>query len=159
MDALAKVATRPREIAHALILDERAAGEAQPYRRPDSLILLAEDNETTINVLSDYLQDHSYRVAVARNGHEAISQAEERRPDVILMDIQMPVMDGLEATRRLRALPTLVATPIVALTALTMPGDRERCLAAGANEYLSKPVGLRGLVELIERLLGEPAAP
>jgi len=125
------------------------------------LILLAEDNEDNINTLLDYLQVKGYRVIVARNGHEAIERAREKRPDVILMDIQMPGMDGLEATRHIRAdadastgLSTgLAAVPIIALTALAMPGDRERCLEAGANEYLSKPVSLRGLVKVIETQL------
>jgi CheY-like chemotaxis protein len=123
--------------------------------------LLAEDNEDNINTLLDYLQVKGYRVIVARNGHEAIERAREKRPDVILMDIQMPGMDGLEATRHIRAdadtstgLGTgMAAVPIIALTALAMPGDRERCLEAGANEYLSKPVSLRGLVKVIETQL------
>ncbi|MEI7771133.1 MAG: CHASE domain-containing protein, partial [Chloroflexales bacterium] len=134
-----------------------AAAEAGPQMRRGALILLAEDNEMTISALSDYLNDHHHRVVVARNGQEAIDQAAERRPDLILMDIQMPVMDGLEATRRLRSAPAHAATPIIALTALAMPGDRERCLDAGANVYLSKPLSLRGLAELIDQLLGVAA--
>jgi PAS domain S-box-containing protein len=117
------------------------------------LILLAEDNEDNINTFSDYLQIHGYRVIVARNGEEAIERVKEERPDLILMDIQMPGMDGLEATRRLRTNSELANVPIIALTALAMPGDRERCLAAGANEYLSKPVSLKGLVRTIKTQL------
>ncbi|HEX9370468.1 MAG TPA: response regulator, partial [Roseiflexaceae bacterium] len=77
---------------------------------------------------------------------------------LILMDIQMPRMDGLEAIRRIRSDPTLAAIPIIALTSLAMADDRERCLAAGADDYLSKPVSLKGLVTAIESYLHQPAA-
>jgi CheY-like chemotaxis protein len=97
-------------------------------------------------------------VVVARNGTEAIARAREARPAIVLMDIQMPGMDGLEATRRIRTIDDLVDLPIIALTALAMPGDREHCLAAGANDYLSKPVSLRGLAALIETHLSIPAS-
>ena len=125
----------------------------QPSNLLQSLVLLAEDNEDNIVTLSDYLLSKGYRLVVARNGAETIERAREERPDVILMDIQMPGMDGLEATRRIRADADLSAIPIVALTALAMPDDRERCLEAGANEYLNKPVSLRGLVKVIETQL------
>jgi len=117
------------------------------------LILLAEDNQANITTLADYLLVKGYQVVVARNGAEAIGRAMELHPDLILMDIQMPGMDGLEATRRIRADGELADIPIIALTALAMPGDRERCLNAGANDYLSKPVSLKGLVAAIEALL------
>ncbi|MDH3674301.1 MAG: PAS domain S-box protein, partial [Anaerolineae bacterium] len=113
-------------------------------------VLFAEDNEVNIITVRDFLQAKGYRVTVARNGEEALERAKEERPNLILMDIQMPEMDGLEATRHLRTDDELNTVPVVALTALAMPGDRERCLAAGANEYLSKPVNLKRLVEVIE---------
>jgi PAS domain S-box-containing protein len=119
----------------------------------DAHILLVEDNEINIVVVGDYLRDRGYRLTVARNGREALALVEEARPDVILMDIQMAEMDGLEATRRLRAMPAFAATPIIALTALAMVGDRERCLEAGANEYLTKPVSLKKLVEVIQQFV------
>jgi len=84
---------------------------------------------------------------------EPMLAAETIQPDLILMDIQMPGVDGLEATRHLRANPRFASTPIIALTALAMSGDRERCLLAGANEYMSKPVGLKELTKRIEDLL------
>jgi CheY-like chemotaxis protein len=114
------------------------------------LILMAEDNEDNIATVIDYLMLKGYRVVVARNGLEAFERTREEVPDLILMDIQMPKMDGLETTRRLRHDPDLKEIPIIALTALVMPGDREHCLAAGANEYLSKPVSLKVLVSAIE---------
>jgi signal transduction histidine kinase/CheY-like chemotaxis protein len=119
------------------------------------VVLLAEDNEANVAIISDYLSTHGYQVIVARNGAEAIARAHEVRPAIVLMDIQMPGMDGLEATRRIRSIDALADLPIIAITALAMPGDRERCLAAGANDYLSKPVSLRGLVILIENHLLE----
>ena len=117
------------------------------------IVLLAEDNMANIMTIGDYLESHGYQVVVAHDGFSAIEQAEALQPNIILMDIQMPALDGLEAIRRLRALLRFTTTPIIALTALAMPGDRERCLAAGANEYMSKPVSLKGLVNKIKQLL------
>jgi CheY-like chemotaxis protein/anti-sigma regulatory factor (Ser/Thr protein kinase) len=119
------------------------------------LILLAEDNESSLRIVSDYLSAKSYRVVVARNGSEAIELARQERPEVILMDIQMPDMDGLEAMRRIRAEAELSKIPIIAVTALAMRGDREKCLAAGANDYMSKPCSLKKLVEMIETQYGK----
>lgn len=117
-------------------------------------ILLAEDNMANILTIGEYLESHGYPVTVAHDGVEALEKAEEINPGIILMDIQMPVMNGLEAIRRLRENPRFVSTPIIALTALAMPGDRERCLKAGASEYMSKPVGLRKLLHTINETLG-----
>ncbi|GEM_PF-3653033 len=118
-------------------------------------ILLAEDNLANILTLTEYLESHDYQVFVAHDGMQAIEKARETSPDIILMDIQMPAMDGLEATQKLRLDPSFTSTPIIALTALAMPGDRERCLAAGANEYLSKPVSLRNLLKTIGELTAQ----
>jgi PAS domain S-box-containing protein len=126
-------------------------------KQKSTCILLAEDNESNIELYSDYLTIKGFRVVVARNGQEAIDRALEIHPDIILMDIQMPGMDGLEAMTHIRAHTAFRELPIVALTALAMPGDRERCFEAGANEYMSKPVSLRGLLQTIQSLLG-PAA-
>jgi CheY-like chemotaxis protein len=128
-----------------------AIGEGGP------LILLAEDDRANAEVVLDYLEAKGYRVIVARDGSEAVHLAGDRVPDLILMDIQMPGTDGLEAIRRIRAEvePTsecglaVAETPIIALTALAMPGDQERCMQAGADAYLSKPVRLKQLVEVI----------
>jgi PAS domain S-box-containing protein len=119
------------------------------------LILLADDNETSVNTYSDYLQAKGFQVAVAHHGEEAIRMAEKVYPDLILMDIQMPGVNGLEATRRIRRHPDqrIASIPVIALTALAMPGDRELCLGAGANEYLSKPVSLAVLIRAIETQL------
>lgn len=122
--------------------------------RPLATILYVEDNEMNIETISEYLEAKGYHVEIARDGEEAIQCAQETLPALILMDIQLPVLDGLMATRRLRTDARFADTPIIALTALAMPGDRERCLAAGANEYVTKPVSLKGLLAMVEALLG-----
>jgi CheY-like chemotaxis protein len=129
---------------------ETTRNRARPAGGGPVTVLLAEDSETNINTVSEYLTIKGYQVVVARNGAEAIERARETRPAVIVMDIQMPGMDGLEATRRVRADADLNKIPIIAMTALTMPGDRERCLEAGANEYVGKPISLKDLVRMIE---------
>jgi len=121
------------------------------------LILLAEDNEANIKTFSYYLTSKGYELVLARNGESAIAQARRHRPDLVLMDIQMPKVDGLEAIRRLRCDPVIAHSPVIALTALAMPGDAEQCLQAGANEYLSKPVRLKQLQQAIQRQLGAGA--
>jgi CheY-like chemotaxis protein len=127
-------------------------GRFMSIREP--LILLAEDNEFTAETMQDYLLFHGYRVNLARNGLEVIEFALSTQPDLIIMDIQMPGMNGFEATQRLRLEATTAQTPIIALTALAMSGDRERCLNAGANAYFSKPISLRQLMETIQTFLG-----
>jgi PAS domain S-box-containing protein len=117
------------------------------------LCLVAEDNEITLGMLRDFMVTCGYRVTEARNGAEAVQRAYEAPPDIVLMDIQMPVMDGLKAIRSLRHDLHFDSRPIIALTALAMPGDRERCLEAGANDYLSKPVDFDGLKQMLDRLV------
>lgn len=119
------------------------------------VILLAEDNEANIETFNSYLSAFGYEIMTANNGMQAIEIATTATIDLILMDIQMPIMDGFEAILILRKEPKLDRVPIVALTALALVGDRERCLAAGANEYLSKPVKMKLLVNTIRELLGE----
>ncbi|MEH1825526.1 MAG: GAF domain-containing protein [Nostoc sp.] len=117
------------------------------------LILLAEDNEANISTLSSYLKAKGYRIVLAQNGQEAIHVAKTHYPDLILMDIQMPGIDGLEAMRQIRLDSNLVDIPILALTALAMTGDCNRCLQAGANDYMTKPVKLKQLITTIQQLL------
>jgi len=131
-----------------------------PIREHSGYILLAEDNEVNIETLSGYLTALGYQIVVARNGAEAVERVIEQRPEIILMDIQMPKMNGFEAIRLIREFENqqskrngfYSAIPVIALTALAMQGDREKCLAAGADEYVCKPVSLKELVETIERL-------
>ncbi len=128
-----------------------------PVRGP--LVLLAEDNQANIETIGDYLEERGYTLQYAMNGLVAVTLTRQLHPALILMDIQMPVMDGLTAIREIRADPQFDATPIVALTALAMPGDRARCIAAGATDYMSKPVSMRALAELVKRLLPATETP
>ena len=114
------------------------------------VILLADDNQIITETIADYLTAKGYQIILATNGIEAIEKTRENHPDLILMDIQMPEMDGLEATRRIRADTELAEIPIIALTALARPHDKELCLEAGANDYLSKPISFKGLAATIK---------
>ncbi len=116
-------------------------------------VLLADDSEVALKVIGDYLRACGYRLVAAHNGMEAIERARDSAPDLILMDVQMPGLDGLEAIRRIRLDPRTHGIPVITLTALAMPGDRARCLEAGANDYLSKPLSLKALKAAIERFL------
>jgi CheY-like chemotaxis protein len=116
-------------------------------------VVIADDHEPTLAFYRDMLTKQGVQVVVARTGDEALAHVQAIHPDVAVLDIQMPGIDGLEVIRRIRADPAVATVPIIALTALAMPGDRERCLAAGANAYLAKPVGLRTLIATITRML------
>jgi PAS domain S-box-containing protein len=129
---------------------------AETRRLP--LILLAEDNPITVKAVSDFLRYKGYQVETASNGAQALTMAQTLHPALILMDMQMPSMDGLEATRRLRADQMLAAIPVIAFTAMAMPNDQARCTAAGVDAYLSKPVSLSHLQSTIERFLPVDAA-
>lgn len=120
-------------------------------------ILLVEDNELNRDMLSRRLARRGYEVAVAVDGAQGIEMARSLTPDVILMDIGLPGIDGLEATRRLKAEPGTSAIPIVALTANAMAGDQEEALAAGCDDYDTKPVDITRLVGKIQALLGGDA--
>ena len=118
------------------------------------LVLVVEDNASTGELLTIYLSKKGFKTILATSGEEAVAIARDNGPAVILMDIQMPGMSGLEAIRQIRMLaPPVNGVPIIACTALAMPGDRERCLEAGADRYLTKPVDLRELVLQLMTLL------
>jgi CheY-like chemotaxis protein/anti-sigma regulatory factor (Ser/Thr protein kinase) len=134
--------------------DEQSLSASIHENRSAPIILITDDNQILLEMLTDFLQSQQYRTVKAHNGMELLEKIEGIRPDVIMMDIQMPGMDGLETIRRVRhhrdAL--IASTPIIAVTALVMPGDRELCLEAGANEYLSKPLNLKHLAAVIHDL-------
>lgn len=116
-------------------------------------VLLAEDNELVAKAAMSFLRASKFSVELATDGAAAIEVSRDRLPDVILMDVQMPGVDGLEAIQRIRQIPEHKETLIIALTGLAMKNDADRCLAAGADHYLSKPYGMQKLVDLIRREL------
>ena len=116
-------------------------------------ILLVEDNELNRDMLSRRLMRKGYEVVLAGDGAEGVVAAATGRPDLVLMDMSLPVLDGWEATRRLKAEPGTRHIPVIALTAHAMSGDREKAMEAGCDDYDTKPVELPRLLEKIERLL------
>jgi CheY-like chemotaxis protein len=115
-------------------------------------ILLVEDNPENRDMLSRRLVRRGYQVTFAMDGAEAISLTKSEKPDIVLMDLSLPVIDGWEATRRLKIDAATMEIPIIALTAHAMAGDRERAMAAGANDYDTKPVDLERLLAKISAL-------
>jgi CheY-like chemotaxis protein len=122
-------------------------------------ILLVEDNEMNRDMLSRRLTRQGYEVVVAVDGGEAVSMATSEKPDVILMDMSLPVMDGWEATRRVKAEPATRAIPVIALTANALVEDREKALAAGCDDFDTKPVELPRLLEKIKTQLQGTSGP
>lgn len=121
-------------------------------------ILYVEDNEDNVYVVQQRLARAGYTVVVARDGEHGLAMAAVERPDLILMDLSLPILDGWEATRRLKAAADTRHIPIIALSAHAMTGDRERALAAGCDDYDSKPVDFARLRGKIEALLGSDRA-
>ncbi|PJF22185.1 MAG: two-component system response regulator [Phototrophicales bacterium] len=118
-----------------------------------SKILIVEDNEMNLDMLSRRLARRGFEIIVATDGAEAINITKEQHPDLILMDMSLPVMDGWQATRLIKADDNLKHIPIIALTAHAVAGDREKCIAAGCDEYESKPVKLNNLLQKISLFL------
>jgi CheY-like chemotaxis protein len=121
-------------------------------------VLVVEDNEDNLFTLRQILARRPLEIVTAHSGRQAIERCRQQAPDLIIMDVQMPGMTGLQATGAIRALPGGAQIPIVALTAQAMKGDRERILAAGCDAYLSKPVQPNELIAVVERLLRRGAA-
>ncbi|MBC8065200.1 MAG: response regulator [Chlorobia bacterium] len=123
-----------------------------------SKILLVEDNEMNRDMLSRRLERKGYEVVIAIDGPSGVEMAETHTPDLILMDMSLPILDGWEATRQLKADPATKRIPVIALTAHAMSSDREKALEAGCDDYDTKPVELPRLLEKIEALLAKTAA-
>jgi two-component system cell cycle response regulator DivK len=120
-------------------------------------ILIVEDNELSRDMLSRRLERRGYQVLNALDGAEAIGVARSQLPDLIVMDLSLPVMDGWQATRQLKDAPDTRHIPVIALTAHAMAGDREKALEAGCDEYETKPLDFSSLLQKIQALLNQPA--
>jgi len=127
--------------------------EISPHLSKQKLVLIAEDNEIIRSTCSDYLEFLGYRVRRACNGEEAIKNIKKEKPDIIVIDIQMPVMNGLEVIKKIRKNEEFRNIPVIALTALAVAGARDICIRAGANEFMEKPTSLKVLAQIIEELL------
>jgi CheY-like chemotaxis protein len=121
-------------------------------------ILLVEDNEMNRDMLSRRLTRKGYEVVIAVDGQQGVDLARSEAPDLILMDMSLPVLDGWEATRQLKAAPETQAMPVIALTAHAMAGDREKAMDAGCDDFDTKPIEFPRLLEKIETLLGKANA-
>jgi CheY-like chemotaxis protein len=115
--------------------------------------LVAEDNPVNRELLRELLENRGYDVVEAPDGQEALRMIEQTRPDILLMDIGMPILDGFAVIRKIRENPSLAALPVLAVTAYAMQGDRDKVLNAGFDGYLSKPINARDLANELERLL------
>lgn len=116
-------------------------------------VLIVEDNEINMKLIRTILRSKGYLLVEARDGEEALQSIVMERPDLILMDIQLPKIDGLEATRRIRSMEDLKETPIIALTAHAMEGDKEKILDAGCDGYIAKPINTRTFISEIESII------
>jgi CheY-like chemotaxis protein len=118
-------------------------------------ILIIEDDEMSRDMLSRRLERRGYEIVAGVDGEQAVALACSERPDIILMDMSLPLMDGWEATRKIKEMPATKAIPVIALTSHAMAGDREKALAAGCDEYSTKPIDLQILLGLIEQFISE----
>ena len=125
-------------------------GGCPPGRRK---VLIVEDNELNMKLFNDLLVAHGYDTLQSRDGVEALALARQHRPDLILMDIQLPKISGLEVTRRLKQDLELQAIPVIAVTAFAMKGDREKMCNGGCEEYIAKPVSISEFLQIVERFL------
>ncbi|MEX0645033.1 MAG: response regulator [Parvularculaceae bacterium] len=116
-------------------------------------VLIVEDNELNMKLFHDLLEAHGYRTLQARTGPEALKLAEERQPDLILMDIQLPEISGLQVTQQLKKNRMLASIPVIAVTAFAMKGDEERIRAGGCQDYIAKPISVVDFLEKVKRYL------
>ena len=122
-------------------------------------ILVVEDNELNMKLLNDVLEAHGYDVMSTTHGEVAVEWARQHRPDLILMDLQLPDLSGLEATRQLKADPDTKDIPVIAVTAFAMAGDEKKALDHGCDAYVAKPIVLKNFLNLIDGFIGAPEGP
>ena len=127
--------------------------EKLEYSALPKTVLIVEDNELNMKLFRDLLEAHGYRTLEARSGPEALQLAGENRPDLILMDIQLPEFSGLEATRKIKEIDELADIPIIAVTAFAMKGDEERIRSGGCEDYIAKPISVVSFLEKVKRYL------
>lgn len=117
-------------------------------------VLIVEDNELNMKLFHDLLEAHGYRTLQSNHGREALEMVREHRPDLVIMDIQLPEVSGLEVTKQIKADPQLKRIPVVAVTAFAMKGDEERIRAGGCEAYLSKPISVAKFLETVRHFAG-----
>jgi two-component system, cell cycle response regulator DivK len=140
--------------------ETRSIGETHgPDSRPaGKTVLIVEDNELNMKLFHDLLAAHGYTTIQTRSGLEALELARRHRPALILMDIQLPEVSGLEVTKWIKEDDELRAIPVVAITAFAMKGDEERIRSGGCEAYVSKPISVSGFLETVHRFVGDPRA-
>jgi two-component system, cell cycle response regulator DivK len=126
-------------------------------KRPGKCVLIVEDNELNMKLFHDLLEAHGYETIQTRNGKDALKQARQHHPDLILMDIQLPEVSGLEVTAWLKEDAELAHIPVIAVTAYAMKGDEERIRRGGCEAYISKPISVLGFIETVKEFIGEAA--
>ena len=131
------------------------SGRPVEPRSKTKTVLIVEDNELNMKLFHDLLDAHGYRTLQTRNGMEALQIAKDERPDLILMDIQLPEVSGLEVTKWLKDDADLASIPVVAVTAFAMKGDEERIRRGGCEAYISKPISIGTFLDTVRRYLGE----
>lgn len=140
--------------------ETRSPSESQTpeVRLTDKTVLIVEDNELNMKLFHDLLVAHGYATIQTRNGLEALALARRHRPALILMDIQLPEISGLEVTKWIKEDDELRDIPIVAVTAFAMKGDEERIRSGGCEAYISKPISVSAFLETVQRFIGDPRA-
>jgi len=126
----------------------------EPLRSAPKRILIVEDNELNMKLLHDILEAHGYAIITSREGGQGLALARETRPDLILMDLQLPDISGLDAVRQLKDDEATRDIPIVAVTAFAMVGDERKALMGGCDAYVAKPIALRDFLDMVERFIG-----